>query len=55
MYTIERILETKGSEVHVVRRDVHVIDAVDVMCRAHVGAVLVRTAPASPASSRNET
>jgi CBS domain-containing protein len=41
MHALERILETKGNEVHVVSRGARVIEAVDAMCRAHVGAVLV--------------
>jgi CBS domain-containing protein len=41
MHPVESILETKGRHVHVVSRDASVIDAVEAMCRAHVGAVLV--------------
>jgi CBS domain-containing protein len=41
MQLMEAILETKSREIHVVAYDELVIEAVEVMCRAHVGAVLV--------------
>jgi CBS domain-containing protein len=41
MEPLELILEGKGREVYVVTPDDTVMDAVDAMCRAHVGALLV--------------
>jgi CBS domain-containing protein len=42
METLEPILESKGSTtVHVVSPEATVLDAVDTMCAAHVGALLV--------------
>jgi CBS domain-containing protein len=41
MHPLEVVLETKGRGIHVVAHDASVLAAVDVMCRAHVGAVLV--------------
>jgi CBS domain-containing protein len=41
MNAIEVVLQTKGDEIHAVADDATVLRAVDVMCHAHVGAVLV--------------
>jgi CBS domain-containing protein len=41
MHPLEVVLETKGRGIHVISHDASVLEAVDVMCRAHVGAVLV--------------
>ena len=41
MKPLEIVLEHKGRAVHAVEIDATVLEAVDEMCRAHVGAVLV--------------
>jgi CBS domain-containing protein len=41
MDPIESILDTKGRELHVTSPDATVLDAVETMCAAHVGALLV--------------
>ncbi len=41
MQALEAVLEHKGSEVHAVEATATVLQAVDKMCEAHVGAVLV--------------
>jgi CBS domain-containing protein len=41
MEPLELVLERKGREVHAVEKDATVLEAVDEMCRARVGAVLV--------------
>jgi CBS domain-containing protein len=41
MKPLELVLERKGRQVHAVEIDATVLEAVDEMCRAHVGAVLV--------------
>jgi CBS domain-containing protein len=41
MYALESILQSKGRTLHVVDPADTVLDAVDVMCHAHVGALLV--------------
>ncbi len=41
MKPLELVLESKGREIHAVEIDATVLEAVDEMCRAHVGAVLV--------------
>jgi len=41
MDTIERILQEKGRQVHTVRPGATVLEAVEAMCAAKVGAVLV--------------
>lgn len=41
MQALEAVLEHKGSEVHTVEATATVLQAVDKMCDAHVGAVLV--------------
>jgi signal-transduction protein with cAMP-binding, CBS, and nucleotidyltransferase domain len=41
MDTLEWILEHKGREVHVIPPEATVLEAVDAMCRAHIGALLV--------------
>ena len=41
MNTLESILDTKGRSLHVIPPDATVLEAVEAMCRAHVGALLV--------------
>ena len=41
MQPLETVLEQKGGDVHAVEVSATVLQAVDKMCRAHVGAVLV--------------
>ena len=39
--SLREILESKGRQIHSIRPDATILDAVDEMCRVHVGALLV--------------
>ncbi len=45
MDVIEAILEAKGSHLHTVAPDASVVEAVETMCAARVGALLVMSGP----------
>jgi CBS domain-containing protein len=55
MNTVQNVLEAKGREVHATTRTTIVLDAVDEMCRLHIGALLVvdQGAPVGIVSERD--
>jgi hypothetical protein len=55
MSAIRSILEGKDTTIHAVGPEATVLDAVDEMCRSHIGAVLVDRVARPSASSPSET
>lgn len=54
MTTMSDILETKGPDVRAISPEATVIEAVEEMCRCHVGALLVTHPPDVPAGMISE-
>ena len=55
MITVSEVLKAKGHQVHSTQPDTTILHAVDAMCRAHVGALLVveRSMPVGIISERD--